>query len=1478
MTRSARRSSTLAVLLAAALVATVAQAAVYAPIGDASLVGRAPAAALVRAVASEPGTLASGLPETRTRFEVIEALRGGLGREVEVGVLGGETADGRMLVVPDVPRFEPGRVYLLLLSQRPDGRYGVVEQSLGAFDVVQDEAGVRWATRLSFSEKKARTVEVLGEDGRIRAELEPMRRLNAFSAAIRDAQGLLMDEPGQYVGAASGRTIPVRESRGVSTLWDSNWSGQRARWSPSATATTYACDVQNVTWGQGGVADGGYSQLAQAATEWSTVPFAAKGAVIHYNVPIRLEGTCPTTPEVNSGQVVIALDDTAMTGAALACGEGGVLGMGAWLTDNTSHTWKDESYKTIKAGQAWLRRVDCSVYPENLFNAVVLHVLGNTLGLSNSNVSQNANDVDPTDNLGGVMVATFGPVPPSGLNSDDIDGAAWLYTPTPVTPEGLQAAFYFPNPWYKGEAVPFSDRSRGTPTTWSWTFGDGSPAATTPNPTHTYAAAGLYTVSLTVTRTVAGVVETSTTSQTISILTDIVPVLTTTPPTVQVGSPVTVGLSLAKGKGKSPAQLDFDDGTAAAPTTTDGVTYASTVHTYTEPGKYYVRATVQDQDNAIAPGVTGPENFATAIAVVTVYPVACTAPTVAPVVNLPDTVRLGNNLFISWTADPNLDPRIDEYQVDVSAIPEFPAGSVETFRTASDYLLYRVVSYPVSTRLYVRVRTVKQCATTLVSPNSNVASSIVVRPPTVVVAVTSPGAMFHQLGSSAAAPTAEYCFLNQEYSIGDALLALSLTGTDAGAFTLDKTSVTILPGEIGCVKVTPKPATLAAAGNKAARLVASWGSAPEETIDVEVSLLVSSSSRPPASTVMRAAASKLNFAAPAGQTPTPVTLTVNITPPPQSGQTIELQVLSKPAWLVVDQPAGGLKFDAAGQIVLTIRVDRTLRDYPGAPQSGDLGLGLAFSNPAVTISIPVLDMEPYTVQSGQAGTRSVQFEPLGKLDTLDESPGSFFVASAVEAPGLQGAFFSSDGWLRNNTNVDDLPLEFWYTPAGKDGTTDTGVLVARTAVKANRTLRLSSFLTTVFGLTGGSGMVEVKSRFAGAFTFRSRTQSSTGGDPALLFGAEMPSVAVTDGVDASGGEATVPGIVSTNAGRSNLILANVTREGATVEVKVTGADGTASGTISNLYVPPFSRQQIDGVASAAGFPSLSLGSLSMKVTAGSGRVVPVVSVVDNASNSFSLVKGRKVGTGSFRALIVPGVVRATGANDTRYRTSLNIANGTAAPANLQLVYRYYDLDLAGKPGEAVVNVTIPAFGSLPAAQADDVLSALFGLDGQTYGWIAIEGEAQKVAAAAVVAAQVDNANAAKGRTAAQLAAIPSTSREITSLGAQPIRFAGAEKSTVRRSNLVILETAGAATTVQVVLTNLSGTVLGVKDLELKAYEYRQVNDLFGPALFDLGGGPFAESDISVQVKSGSGRVLSFVSTIVNASRNPEIYLLAPSGP
>ena len=45
--------------------------------------------------------------------------------------------------------------------------------------------------------------------------------------------------------------------------------------------------------------------------------------------------------------------------------------------------------------------------------------------------------------------------------------------------------------------VTFTDISKGSPTAWNWSFGDGKYSAQQ-NPVHTYSAAGIYTVALTV--------------------------------------------------------------------------------------------------------------------------------------------------------------------------------------------------------------------------------------------------------------------------------------------------------------------------------------------------------------------------------------------------------------------------------------------------------------------------------------------------------------------------------------------------------------------------------------------------------------------------------------------------------------------------------------------------------------------------------------------------------------------------------------------------------------------------------------------------------------------------------------------------------------------------------------------------------------------------------------------------------------------
>jgi PKD repeat protein len=87
-------------------------------------------------------------------------------------------------------------------------------------------------------------------------------------------------------------------------------------------------------------------------------------------------------------------------------------------------------------------------------------------------------------------------------------------TITVMPPSALSASFtYSPSSPTVGQAVQFTDTSTGSPTSWQWNFGD-SYYLSSKNPSHTYATAGSYTVTLTATNSIAS----KSTSQTINVL------------------------------------------------------------------------------------------------------------------------------------------------------------------------------------------------------------------------------------------------------------------------------------------------------------------------------------------------------------------------------------------------------------------------------------------------------------------------------------------------------------------------------------------------------------------------------------------------------------------------------------------------------------------------------------------------------------------------------------------------------------------------------------------------------------------------------------------------------------------------------------------------------------------------------------------------------------------------------------------------
>lgn len=128
--------------------------------------------------------------------------------------------------------------------------------------------------------------------------------------------------------------------------------------------------------------------------------------------------------------------------------------------------------------------------------------------------------------------------------------------------------------------VSFTDLSTGSPTVWSWSFGDGSISAAQ-NPSHTYASAGSYAVTLTVGNANGQTTETKAGYITVS------------------GPAPVAQFSASPTTGEAPLLVNFADLSTGSPTSWswdfgDGQTSPaqSPGHYYTTPGTYTVSLTV----------------------------------------------------------------------------------------------------------------------------------------------------------------------------------------------------------------------------------------------------------------------------------------------------------------------------------------------------------------------------------------------------------------------------------------------------------------------------------------------------------------------------------------------------------------------------------------------------------------------------------------------------------------------------------------------------------------------------------------------------------------------------------------------------------------------------------------------------------------------------------------------------------------------
>jgi PKD repeat protein len=142
-----------------------------------------------------------------------------------------------------------------------------------------------------------------------------------------------------------------------------------------------------------------------------------------------------------------------------------------------------------------------------------------------------------------------------------------------------------------------SDPDNNLPLTYAWTFGDGATGSGV-TPSHTYAAAGSYTVTLVVTDALGLASAPASTSATIA---NVVPAVSAGPDvSVNLGAPFNLNATFTDPGGATDAPwswtIAWGDGASAAGSTSvlGGPIAAS--HTYVAPGAYTVQVSVTDKD------------------------------------------------------------------------------------------------------------------------------------------------------------------------------------------------------------------------------------------------------------------------------------------------------------------------------------------------------------------------------------------------------------------------------------------------------------------------------------------------------------------------------------------------------------------------------------------------------------------------------------------------------------------------------------------------------------------------------------------------------------------------------------------------------------------------------------------------------------------------------------------------------------------
>jgi hypothetical protein len=462
------------------------------------------------------------------------------------------------------------------------------------------------------------------------------------------------------------------------------------------------------------------------------------------------------------------------------------------------------------------------------------------------------------------------------------------------------------------------------------------------------------------------------------------------------------------------------------------------------------------------------------------------------------------------------------------------------------------------------------------------------------------------------------------------------------------------------------------------------------------------------------------------------------------------------------------------------------------------------------------------------------------LTGMPVEASTWTIPGTVNAGGLNDTRFVSDLAV---TNPGSAPAQATISFIPANGTTPKQV-----TLNAGETVVYRNVLDRLWGAQG-NGATQVTSDLPLLIRARTYNTAASGtygvalpvfaDDRLLQLGDTADSLWISQSADGSSGYRTNVAVVFPDDG------------GGAAAVTIYDANGTALGSQDySLDAPGFQQFSVSSFAGA-----VPVGRATVVVT--SGRAAGYSVVVDNVTGDSSLFTFEDLPAG-FQDVLVNGVARANGRNNTFWRTDGRFYNPGSTDATVSVAF--HDNQNAN-PAPLTRTFTVPA-GKI--RDVVDVLDSLLGLPVGSAGALRFKSDAS--VAILCRTSNVDPAGVKPGTFGAQQKPRQFLSFLMSADAGAVVT--GIRQNATFRTN-VGFAAGGDGAAYSLTLKSTSGATVATATGSLGAFGWTQ------PNVADLFPGTTVPDDATLLVRVTSGSVDVFDSSIDNASGDPVVTPIMP---